>query len=63
MAHVRLDCTLNTPGIQKYYPDMKREEMSNTNDVAETYFWIHEQPRSAWSNEVELRPYMEDWTF
>lgn len=63
VVHVRLDCALDTPGIRDVYPDLKPEQMSNTDDVAETYYWVHRQPRSAWSNEVELRPYTEDWTF
>ena len=64
VVHVRLDCTLDTPGIREYYGDrVKPEEMSNTDDVAETYYWLHRQPRSAWSNEVELRPYTENWTY
>jgi len=36
---------------------------ASTDDVAQTYVWIAEQPKSAWSNEVELRPFTEDWTF
>lgn len=63
VVNVRLDCTLDTPGIREYYRDLKTEDMANTDDVAETYYWIHRQPRSAWSNEVELRPYTEDWTY
>jgi NADP-dependent 3-hydroxy acid dehydrogenase YdfG len=37
--------------------------MSNTDDVAESYLWLHRQPKSAWSNEIEIRPYTENWTF
>jgi NAD(P)-dependent dehydrogenase (short-subunit alcohol dehydrogenase family) len=64
IVHVRLDCALDTPGVREYYGDrFQPEELSKPDDVAETYYWIHRQPRSAWSNEVELRPYTEDWTF
>jgi NAD(P)-dependent dehydrogenase (short-subunit alcohol dehydrogenase family) len=63
VVHVRLDCALDTPGVRQVYPDLNAEQMSNTDDVAETYYWVHRQPRSAWSNEVELRPYTEEWTF
>ena len=64
VAHVRLDCALDTPDVREAYGDrLKPEEMSKTDDVAETYWWIHCQPRSAWSNEVELRPHTEDWTY
>ncbi|MBF8285516.1 MAG: hypothetical protein HW378_4431, partial [Anaerolineales bacterium] len=27
--------------------------------IAETYYQLHLQPRSAWSHEVDLRPYVE----
>ena len=38
-------------------------DQDSTDDVAQTYVWIAEQPKSAWSNEIELRPFTEDWTF
>jgi len=25
------------------------------------YFWLHEQPRNAWTFELDLRPYKEPW--
>jgi NADP-dependent 3-hydroxy acid dehydrogenase YdfG len=62
VAHVRLDCALDVPIVRKHY-GLKTEEMSNTDDVAESYLWIHRQPKSAWSNEIEIRPYTENWTF
>lgn len=64
VVHVRLDCALDVPLVRQYYGDkIKPEEMSNTDDVAESYLWVHRQPRSAWSNEIEIRPYTEEWTF
>ena len=64
VAHVRLDCTLDVPLIRKWLGDkFMEEDASNVNDVAESYWWIHNQPKSAWSNEVELRPYTENWSF
>jgi NADP-dependent 3-hydroxy acid dehydrogenase YdfG len=62
VAHVRLDCALDVPIVREHY-GLKTEEMSNTDDVAESYLWLHRQPKSAWSNEIEIRPYTENWTF
>ena len=31
--------------------------------VANSYWWVHLQPRSARSNEIELRPSTGEWTF
>lgn len=64
VSHVRLDCTLDVPMVRKWLGDnFVENETANVNDVAESYWWIHQQPKSAWSNEVELRPYTEDWSF
>ena len=64
VSHVRLDCALDVPLIREWYGDnFKEEETANVHDVAQNYWWIYLQPKSAWSNEVELRPYTEDWTF
>ncbi|MGD9603675.1 MAG: SDR family NAD(P)-dependent oxidoreductase [Gammaproteobacteria bacterium] len=63
VAHVRLDCNLDVPLVREFMGEAYRpEDCSNTDDVAQTYWWVHRQPRSAWSNEVELRPYTEQWT-
>ena len=28
-------------------------------DIAETYFQLHQQPRSTWTHELDLRPWVE----
>ena len=63
-VHVRLDCDLDVPVMRELYGDkFDQEGMANTADVAESYWHAHLQPRSAWSNEIELRPYTETWTY
>ena len=64
VVHMRLDCSLDVPLVRQYMGDKFDPEFaSNTDDVAESYLWVHRQPKSAWSNEVEIRPYTEQWTF
>ena len=64
IAHLRLDCALDVPVVREAYGDtFDSRDAANTDDVAETYLWVHRQPKSAWSNEVELRPYTETWTY
>ena len=31
------------------------------NDIAESYYAIHRQGRSAWTHELDLRPWVEPW--
>ena len=64
IVHVRLDCDLDVPLMRDAYGDkFNPDNMANTDDVAEAYWWVHRQPKSAWSNEIELRPYTEKWTY
>ena len=63
IVHVRLDCDLDVPLMREAYGDrFNAENMAKPDDVAEAYWWAHQQPKSAWSNEIELRPYTEKWT-
>ncbi len=64
VAHVRLDCALDVPIVRKMMgAKFDPKHVASTDDVAQTYVWVCEQPKSAWSNEVELRPFTEEWTF
>lgn len=64
IVHVRLDCDLDVPVMHERYGDSYDPgKLANPADVAQTYWHTHLQPRSAWSNEIELRPYSETWTF
>jgi len=64
IVHVRLDCDLDVPVMHERYGDnYDPEKLANADDVALSYWHTHLQPRSAWSNEIELRPYSETWTF
>lgn len=63
VAHVRLDCALDTPLMRQLMPDAAAQgRLVSAKEVANAYCQIHRQPRVAWSNEVELRPYNEPWT-
>lgn len=64
IVHVRLDCDLDVPVMHERYGDSyDSDKMAQPDDVAQSYWHTYLQPRSAWSNEIELRPYSETWTF
>lgn len=64
IVHVRLDCDLDVPMMRKLYGDkLEPGTLADTADVAQAYWLTHQQPKSAWSNEIELRPSTEVWTY
>lgn len=63
VVHFRLDCDLDVPLMREIYGDeYNPDALADPDDVAEAYWWAHRQPKSAWSNEIELRPHTEVWT-
>lgn len=63
-VHIRLDCILDTPKAKSFMGDNYNPELcGNVDAIAETYWHLYTQDRRAWTNEIDIRPYTEDWTF
>jgi NAD(P)-dependent dehydrogenase (short-subunit alcohol dehydrogenase family) len=57
VAHVVIDGAIRAPGST---PDAAKPEAQLEPDaIAESYFYLAQQPRSAWTWEIELRPWVE----
>lgn len=66
VAHIVIDGPIDTPWIRENMADMiaKRPEQDGLlapDAIAESYWAIHCQPRSAWTWEMDLRPWAEPW--
>jgi NAD(P)-dependent dehydrogenase (short-subunit alcohol dehydrogenase family) len=59
VAHVVIDGQILTPDAPDRYPDRDAETFLDPDAIAETYWHLVEQDRSAWSLEVDLRPHVE----
>jgi NAD(P)-dependent dehydrogenase (short-subunit alcohol dehydrogenase family) len=57
IAHFVIDGAIRNPGRTE--PATNPDSMLNPDAIAETYLHVLLQPRSAWSWEVELRPWVE----
>jgi NAD(P)-dependent dehydrogenase (short-subunit alcohol dehydrogenase family) len=58
---VIVDGMVDLPGTRKMMPDKSDEFFIKPDDLAATAFALTVQPRSAWSFEVEARPFGESW--
>lgn len=59
VAHVVIDGQIASESSGHSVAGRGRDAVIDPAAIAETYFQIHLQPRSAWSLEVDLRPYVE----
>jgi NAD(P)-dependent dehydrogenase (short-subunit alcohol dehydrogenase family) len=61
VALIILDGVVDLERTRKAMPDKGDDFFIKPDDVAETAWWLTRQPRSAWSFEVEARPFGEKW--
>ncbi len=66
VAHVVVDGMIDTAFIEENFPDVYAEKTKvdgvlNPHHIAENYWWLHRQPKDAWTFEIDLRPYIETW--
>ena len=63
VAHVIIDGGIDGERLRIRRPEIVRERgadgLLDIDAVAETYWQIHRQPRSAWTQEIDLRPFKE----
>ena len=63
VAHTIIDGAIDHPWIKENFPDIyKLKEVDgilNPDHIAEAYYNLHLQEKTAWTHELDLRPYME----
>ncbi|MDC7825863.1 SDR family oxidoreductase [Pseudomonas sp. BLCC-B13] len=65
VVHVVVDGAIDTAFIRDTFPDIyARKDQDGILDpghIADNYWFLHTQPRDAWTFELDLRPWMEKW--
>jgi len=63
VAHVVIDGAIDTNFIRSMLPDVDakraQDAILNPDHVAANYVMLHNQPRTAWTHELDLRPWVE----
>ncbi|MEQ9519933.1 MAG: SDR family NAD(P)-dependent oxidoreductase [Parvibaculum sp.] len=64
-AHVIIDGVVNGDIVRERFGEfldqLGKDGTLDPNAIAETFWQIHAQPKAAWTQEVDLRPYKENW--
>ncbi|MBM4384506.1 MAG: SDR family NAD(P)-dependent oxidoreductase [Deltaproteobacteria bacterium] len=65
VGHVIVDGVIDGDQVNARFPQLKErlgaDGMLAPDDIAEAYWQLHRQPRSAWTLELDLRPYKESF--
>ena len=65
VAHVVIDGLIDTAFAREHFAqrvaDGGPDSILNPEHIADAYWWLHQQPRDAWTFELDLRPSVERW--
>lgn len=70
VAHLVIDAGVDTAWVRERvaaargsdpHADLPPDMLMNPASIAETYWQLHQQPRDAWTHELDLRPFGETW--
>jgi len=61
VAYVNVDGAIDMPFIHRLRPDLKKADMLQPSAIAETYWHLAHQDQSAWTQEIDLRPFKENF--
>jgi NAD(P)-dependent dehydrogenase (short-subunit alcohol dehydrogenase family) len=65
VAHIVIDGAIDGAFTRGNIPDAAeraaREEILDPAEIARNYVWLHHQKKSAWTHEMDLRPWREAW--
>ena len=65
VAHVVIDGAIDTAWIKTNFPERyklkDRDGIVSPDAIADSYWMLHQQPRNAWTHELDLRPWIEPW--
>jgi NAD(P)-dependent dehydrogenase (short-subunit alcohol dehydrogenase family) len=59
VAWINVDGAIDTPAIRQRFPQIKDEDMLKPSAIADTYWHLAHQDPSAWTLDVDVRPFKE----
>jgi NAD(P)-dependent dehydrogenase (short-subunit alcohol dehydrogenase family) len=65
VAHIVVDGAIDGSFTRSNRPDaevlLAEDRILKPEEIAANFVWVHKQPRSAWTHELDLRPWAENW--
>ena len=61
VAHAVIDGVIDIPRTKDRMKDAGPDAKISADGIADAYWHLHAQPRSTFTNEIDIRPYCERW--
>jgi len=65
VAHAIIDGIIDVPRVREHMPELAAQKgeagLIDPRSIAQAFYWLHSQPRDAWTFELDLRPFREPW--
>lgn len=61
VAHVVIDGQINTPTLRRQNPNRDEDSLLDPAEIADSYWHLVEQDKTAWTLELDLRPSVEEF--
>lgn len=65
VAHLVIDGMIDTEPVSRLFPEKyalkSKGGIMNPDHIADSYYFLHQQPRDTWTFEMDLRPSIEPW--
>lgn len=59
VAYINIDGAIDMPAIRQRFPHLTEADMLKPAAIAENYWHLAQQDRSAWTHELDVRPFKE----
>ncbi len=59
VAYVNVDGAIDMPVVRRFLPDAKDEDLLKPAAIADAFWFLAHQDRSAWTHELDVRPFKE----
>lgn len=61
VLHAQIDGVIDIPRTKEWMKDQPAEAKIGPDDIAETYWTLHQQSKRSFTNEIDIRPMLEKW--
>jgi len=59
VAYVNVDGAIDMPVVRQFLPNLQDEDLLKPSAIADTFWYLAHQDESAWSHEIDVRPFKE----